>query len=30
MLESRKDLITLSTGSNAVDELLKGGFIVLL
>lgn len=26
VLESRKDLITLSTGSNAVDELLKGGF----
>ncbi|KAF4044256.1 Rad51 [Phytophthora infestans] len=25
VLESRKDLITLSTGSNAVDELLKGG-----
>lgn len=24
MLESRKDLITLSTGSNALDELLKG------
>jgi hypothetical protein len=24
VLESRKDLITLSTGSNAVDELLKG------
>lgn len=24
-MESRKDLITLSTGSNAVDELLKGG-----
>ncbi|KAG7387978.1 recombinase rad51 [Phytophthora boehmeriae] len=25
VLESRKDLITLSTGSTAVDELLKGG-----
>ncbi|TDH69062.1 hypothetical protein CCR75_004912 [Bremia lactucae] len=25
VLESRRDLITLSTGSNAVDELLKGG-----
>ncbi|CAI5701076.1 hypothetical protein KXD40_008592 [Peronospora effusa] len=25
VMESRKDLITLSTGSNAVDELLKGG-----
>ncbi|TMW60579.1 hypothetical protein Poli38472_000621 [Pythium oligandrum] len=26
VLQSRKDLITLSTGSNALDELLKGGF----
>lgn len=26
MFQSRKDLITLTTGSNAVDELLKGGF----
>ncbi|KAF4323950.1 hypothetical protein BBO99_00002353 [Phytophthora kernoviae] len=26
VLESRKDLITLSTGSNAIDELLKGTF----
>lgn len=24
MLQSRKDLITLTTGSNALDELLKG------
>ncbi|GMF29078.1 unnamed protein product [Phytophthora lilii] len=27
VLESRKDLITLSTGSNAVDELLKGALV---
>lgn len=26
MFQSRKDLITLTTGSNALDELLKGGF----
>ncbi|OWY92920.1 DNA repair protein, partial [Phytophthora megakarya] len=30
VLESRKDLITLSTGSNAVDELLKGENVVAL
>ncbi|GAB9468092.1 hypothetical protein Gpo141_00005418 [Globisporangium polare] len=26
VFQSRKDLITLTTGSNALDELLKGGF----